>query len=142
MVNAVFLKSIVTFCLGNGHDDETIERLNEELRPIMRKIEKDYSRLPDWIDCDRSLTPDFIVKDPMKSVVWEVSGAEFSESSKSSSTKHTAAGISIRFPRVTRIRDDKDPSDATTLKELIKLKNASARKTPAQLAELVEKENR
>ena len=45
--------------------------------------------------------------------VWEVTGAEFT-----SSNAHTAGGISIRFPRVTRIRDDKDWSNATDLDRL------------------------
>ena len=35
--------------------------------------------------------------------VWEIIGAEFTHSET-----HTAGGISIRFPRVTRFRDDKD----------------------------------
>ena len=45
--------------------------------------------------------------------MWEITGAEFS-----SSNIHTAAGISIRFPRVTRIRDDKDWTNATDLDRL------------------------
>lgn len=45
--------------------------------------------------------------------MWEITGAEFSHS-----TTHTAAGISIRFPRVTRIRDDKDWMTATDLERL------------------------
>ena len=45
--------------------------------------------------------------------MWEITGAEFSKS-----TSHTAAGISIRFPRVTKIRDDKDWKTATSLSEL------------------------
>ena len=36
-----------------------------------------------------------------KALVWEITGAEFSKS-----TTHTADEISIRFPRVTRIRYD------------------------------------
>lgn len=48
--------------------------------------------------------------------MWEITGAEFTNQGV-----HTADGISIRFPRVTRIRDDKDWSTATTLKELREL---------------------
>lgn len=40
----------------------------------------------------------------------EITGAEFSVSEH-----HTAGGISIRFPRVTRIRKDKTPQQATSL---------------------------
>ena len=45
--------------------------------------------------------------------MWEISGAEFSQSNV-----HTADGVSIRFPRVTRIRGDKDWETATNLSRL------------------------
>jgi len=48
--------------------------------------------------------------------VWEITGAEFTNQGV-----HTADGISIRFPRVTRIRSDKNWSTATTLNELREL---------------------
>jgi DNA ligase 3 len=80
------------------------------------------------------LVPDFYVEDPMDSAVWEISGAEFSKSSH-----HTADGISIRFPRVTKIRDDKTPKEATTLKELKILFEESKKKVPIQLQDLIKK---
>lgn len=48
-----------------------------------------------------------------KAPVWEITGAEFSKAEA-----HTADGISIRFPRCTRIRDDKDWQTATNLQQL------------------------
>src|SRR5258705_13959430 len=45
--------------------------------------------------------------------VWEITGAEFTKHEV-----HTADGISVRFPRVTRIRDDKTWNEATSVKEL------------------------
>ena len=48
-----------------------------------------------------------------ESQVWEITGAEFSKSDI-----HTADGISIRFPRVTKIRHDKDWKTATDLPRL------------------------
>jgi len=44
--------------------------------------------------------------------VWEITGAEF--------TAHDAhtAGISVRFPRVTKVRDDKTIKESTNLQEL------------------------
>lgn len=47
------------------------------------------------------------------SAVWEITGAEFSKSDS-----HTARGISIRFPRCTKMRDDKSWAEATNLEEL------------------------
>lgn len=51
--------------------------------------------------------------------VWEIKGASFSVSTKH--TVHTAAGISIRFPRIERIRDDKDHKSANTVEEIVEL---------------------
>ena len=48
--------------------------------------------------------------------VWEITGAEFTNQGV-----HTADGISIRFPRITRIRHDKDWSTATSLNNLRRL---------------------
>ena len=45
--------------------------------------------------------------------MWEISGAEFSKAEI-----HTAAGISIRFPRCTKMRDDKSWKEATSLGRL------------------------
>ena len=52
-------------------------------------------------------------QDPKKSPVWEITGNEFTKSDI-----HTAGGISVRFPRITRMRDDKTWETATSLKEL------------------------
>merc|ERR1712004_621072 len=57
--------------------------------------------------------PEFIVRKPEESPVWEVTGAEFSKAEI-----HTAGGISIRFPRMTRMRTDKSVETATSLAEL------------------------
>jgi DNA ligase-3 len=79
----------------------------------MIEINKDYSKVPQWLDINRALVPDFVIRNPKQSPVWEITGAEFSNSDA-----HTAAGISIRFPRVTRIRDDKTWKEATNLDRL------------------------
>ncbi|XP_027053351.1 DNA ligase 3-like isoform X1 [Pocillopora damicornis] len=114
---------------GNGHDDKTLERLNRELK--MKKISKDPSKVPLWLNIHRTLVPDFVVEDPKKSPVWEITGAEFSKS-----TTHTADGISIRFPRVTRIRDDKDWQTANDLPHLkVLFKNSRASTNVADLVD-------
>ncbi|XP_027481723.1 DNA ligase 3 isoform X4 [Zalophus californianus] len=103
----------VTKCSG-GHDDATLARLQKELDMV--KISKDPSKIPGWLKINKIYYPDFIVPDPKKAAVWEITGAEFSKSEA-----HTADGISIRFPRCTRIRDDKDWKSATNLPQLKEL---------------------
>ncbi|CAI8051017.1 DNA ligase 3 [Geodia barretti] len=107
---------------GNGHDDAKIEKLQTELDMV--KISKDPSKVPAWLLVNKTVIPDFVVRDPKAAPVWEITGAEFSKS-----TAHTAGGISIRFPRVTRIRDDKDWTNATDLERLKTLFKASKETT-------------
>ncbi|XP_071946182.1 DNA ligase 3-like isoform X2 [Antedon mediterranea] len=106
----------VTKC--GGIDDKMLEKLNKELPMV--KISKDMSRVPKWLRVHKNLVPDFVVKDPKASPVWEIIGAEFSQSET-----HTGGGISIRFPRVTRMRDDKDWKSATSLNQLRELYKTS-----------------
>lgn len=104
----------------------------------MLKISKNPNQLPKWLNINRDLVPDFAVIDPKKSPVWEITvmlffviyylkihlknridffkGAEFSKSKQ-----HTANGISIRFPRVTKVRGDKTWKEATNLAYLNEL---------------------
>ncbi|XP_034746380.1 DNA ligase 3 isoform X3 [Etheostoma cragini] len=103
----------VTKCSG-GYDDATLARLQKELDVI--KISKDPSKIPGWLKIIKNYYPDFIIRDPQRAPVWEITGAEFSKSEM-----HTADGISIRFPRMTRIRDDKDWKTATNLHQLKEL---------------------
>ncbi|KAF7990445.1 hypothetical protein HCN44_000250 [Aphidius gifuensis] len=96
----------------SGHDDDTLAKLQDQLKDMI-KISKDPYLLPKWIKANNRMVPDFIAKDPKTQPVWEITGAEFTNQGC-----HTADSISIRFPRVTKIRDDKNWSTATTLKEL------------------------
>lgn len=61
----------------------------------------------------KQVVPDCVTRDPKKSPVWKISGAEFSKADI-----HTADGISIRFPRITKFRDDKNWENATDLPRL------------------------
>lgn len=91
--------------VANGFDDKTLERLQKSIHMVKA------ADTPDWLVINKSLLPDFYVSDPKKAPVWELTGAEFSKSDV-----HTA--ISIRFPRVTRFREDKSWEEATSLQRL------------------------
>ncbi|XP_065178433.1 DNA ligase 3-like [Sycon ciliatum] len=116
-----------TVCkVGNGFDDAKIAKLQKELK--MTAIHKDSTRVPAWLDVKSQHVPDFVSADPKASPVWEITGAEYS-----TSHHHTAGGISIRFPRVTRVRDDKDWNTATNLDRLKKLVQVSSSKNDMAL---------
>lgn len=97
--------------VGNGHDDNALDKINKNLKVV--KISKDFKKVPKWLSLNRQYAPDLVVEDPKKAPVWEITGTEFSKSEA-----HTADGISIRFPRVTKIRNDKDWKTATNLPRL------------------------
>ena len=94
----------------------------------MLKIKGNIDKIPLWLDCTRQMSPDFVAKDPKMSPVWEITGAEFSKAEI-----HTADGISIRFPRVTKIRDDKTWETATSLEELKNLFTESKRSSTFEM---------
>ncbi|XP_063690820.1 DNA ligase 3-like [Bolinopsis microptera] len=127
-----------TVCkVGNGHDDATLEKYSNKMKRTGRKIKGDYSAIPTWLHVNKGIVPDFLVTDPKHSDVWEITGAEFSQS-----TVHTAAGISIRFPRITKIRDDKDWSTATNLPRLQQLMRTSQDKADMAIQQLMIKEGK
>lgn len=95
----------------SGLTDADIENLQTAFD--FDKIDGDSKKVPSWLRVTKSLVPNFIVKDPTNSQVWEIMGTSFSLSKV-----HTAKGISIRFPRVNKFRDDKTYKSATTLKEI------------------------
>lgn len=57
-----------------GHDDSTLERLQKELGPLMMKISQEYNRIPNWLDCNKGMVPDFVALDPKNQPVWEITG--------------------------------------------------------------------
>ncbi|XP_075051138.1 DNA ligase 3 [Mixophyes fleayi] len=111
----------VTKC-SSGYDDATLARLQNELDMV--KISKDPSKIPSWLKINKNYYPDFLIRDPEEAPIWEITGAEFSKAEA-----HTAGGISIRFPRCTRFRDDKDWKTATTLQQLKELYRVSKEKS-------------
>ncbi|XP_060066449.1 DNA ligase 3-like [Ylistrum balloti] len=103
----------VTKC-HSGLDDKTLDELQTKLDMV--KISKDVRKIPDWLNIKKQVIPDFVIRDPKKAPVWGIAGAEFSKAEI-----HTAAGISIRFPRITKFRDDKSWKEATNLPRLQEL---------------------
>jgi len=117
-----------TVCkVGTGFTDEELDRMTRMLREIA--IDHRDPRVVSEVE------PDVWVK-PVK--VAEVIGAELTLS-----PLHTCAmdsitpgtGISIRFPRFIKWRDDKGPEDATTCKELVEMYRMQLKKMEEEAPE-------
>ena len=103
-----------TVCkVGSGFTDEDINNMYELFKPYI--IDHKHPRVVSNLEAD-------VWFEPVK--VAEIIGAELTLS-----PAHTCcldqvrkgAGISIRFPRFIRWRDDKSPEDATTEEELLEM---------------------
>ncbi|KAL7727429.1 hypothetical protein ACLKA6_017553 [Drosophila palustris] len=110
----------------SGLDDATNDEIHESLMKLTERA--DSNKIPSWLLCKKALIPDVLAKAPEKMPVWEITGAEFTQSEA-----HTAGGISIRFPRITRLRSDKTAKEANNLEHLEQLYAASKKNVNVDL---------
>lgn len=103
--------------IGTGFSEDDLTKHTAFLKDHIVKTAKSYYRV------DSSLEPDHWFE-PVQ--VWEIKCADLSLS-----PVHTAAagivdpskGISLRFPRFIKIRDDKNPDDATSAQQIADMYN-------------------
>ena len=115
LVGVVRGDSIVTVTkIGTGVSDELWKDIRKRLNDIkVPKEPKEYK------DVNKLLIPDVWVA---PKIVVELAGDDLTKS-----PTH-GAGIAVRFPRLVRIRDDKSPRQATTVRELTAMyKNQGSR---------------
>lgn len=119
-----------TVCkMATGFTDEELDKMNEMLKPHI--IKHKHPRV------DSKMKPDVWIE-PL--YVAEVLGAELTLS-----PIHTCglgrireeAGVSIRFPRFIRWRDDKRPEDATTEDEIVEMYRRQLKKIEEEQVEQV-----
>jgi DNA ligase 1 len=105
----------------SGFSDEHYKQLSEYYLDKSNQLEE----LPSYYQISADMIPPVLF---FPNEVWEIRGAEFSES-----PVHTAGvgflphekGISVRFPRFICQRSDKSVHEATSVKELVHLYNLS-----------------
>lgn len=95
----------VTKC-GSGYTDEDLEELSNLFKKI--QLKKPHASVDIEIDCDAYFVPKIVFETAWEEI--QVSPAE----------KHTS-GLSLRFPRYIRIREDRRPEEINTVQEIMEL---------------------
>ncbi|CAD2112652.1 DNA ligase I, putative [Plasmodium vinckei] len=103
---------------GTGFSDEILNALHESLSDKIIPNKKSYYEVSDKLNPDVWFDAQY---------VWEIKAADLSLS-----PVHTAAigvysddkGIGLRFPRFLRLRDDKNPEQATTTQQIVEFYEA------------------
>ncbi|KAG2493340.1 hypothetical protein HYH03_008474 [Edaphochlamys debaryana] len=101
--------------LGTGFSEEQLGQLADAMRPHIIQQPRTFYR---WSD---ALEPD-VWFDP--AAVWEVKAADLSISpvhKAAAGLVDPSKGISIRFPRLIRVREDKSPEDATSATQVAEM---------------------
>ncbi|KAM7060114.1 DNA ligase 1 [Molossus nigricans] len=94
--------------LGTGFSDEELEEYHQSLQALVLPTPRSYVRVDGAVAPDHWLEP---------STVWEVRCADLSLSPVYPAARglvDSEKGISLRFPRFIRVREDKTPEEATT----------------------------
>lgn len=106
--------------IGTGFSEELLKQLADTMREAVVPQAKRYYRFPD------TLTPDVWFE---PKAVWEVKAADLSISpvhKAASGLVDETKGISIRFPRLVRVREDKGPEDSTSPQQVAEMYSAQA----------------
>ncbi|MBI5398730.1 ATP-dependent DNA ligase [Candidatus Woesearchaeota archaeon] len=99
--------------VGSGFTEKDFVQLKKALHPLEARTK------PKLVRIEKTMLPDTYYE---PGLVIEVLGAEITDSPNHAAAKDVLkTGLALRFPRFIRIRKDKGPTDATTVKEIIAL---------------------
>ena len=107
--------------VGTGLTDEEWKELAIRGQKLKSKEKPALYEVDKWLEPDVWITPDVVVEiraDELTRSPIHTAGRVMKASKSGSSFDVDVAGYALRFPRLERFRDDKKPTDATTLKEV------------------------
>jgi len=117
--------------IGTGLTDEewkAIKVKSDRLKAISKPKNYEVDRI---MDCDVWMSPAIVVEiraDEITRSPVHTAGREMKPSKTGKAMEVSQAGFALRFPRLERFRDDKEPNDATTISEIIKMYRMQGRK--------------
>ncbi len=97
--------------VGTGLTDEELGKLVRKLKPV--ESDKKPARVESVMRADQWFKPVFVM---------EVTGAEITYSPIHTAARKKGKGLALRFPRFLRWRNDKKAEQATTAKEILRMK--------------------
>lgn len=100
--------------IGSGFSEEEMKELQKSLNEI--KIEKPARDLDFTLEADIWVEPKFVI---------EIAFDEITESTIHTCAKKDGKGLALRFPRMSRLRDDKGIKEITTSREVLEMKERS-----------------
>ena len=107
--------------IGTGLTDEewrAIKVRSDKLKVNGKPLNYEVDKI---MDCDIWIAPEIVVEiraDEITRSPVHTAGRIMGPSKSGSAIEVKEAGLALRFPRLEKFRDDKTPTDATTLKEL------------------------
>jgi len=112
------LPHFLSFCkFGSGYSLNELEGLSKEKNGNWKPL--DPKNIPSWLTLEKKDIPDVYIP-PDQSQIVQLKATEIVPSVSYS------AGVTLRFPRFEKIREDKNYKNCLTLKELLQLQNLSS----------------
>jgi DNA ligase-1 len=97
--------------VGTGFTDKELSGMVKKLKPAESKMKP--ARVESEMKPDQWFEPSFVL---------EVAGAEITRSSVHTAARKEGKGLALRFPRFRRWREDKKAEQATTVKEIERMR--------------------
>ena len=110
--------------IGTGLTDREWKEIKKRSDRLKTKVKPKNYEVDKIMDCDIWIEPEIVVEiraDEITRSPVHTAGRIMGPSKSGSAVEVKEAGLALRFPRLEKFRDDKKPTDATTLSELWKM---------------------
>ena len=117
--------------IGTGLTDEEWKLIKERSDKLKVNSKPNNFEVDKLMECDVWIEPSIVVEiraDEITRSPVHTAGREMGPTKTGNAQEVKQAGYALRFPRLERFRDDKKPTDATTIGELYKMYNKQLRK--------------